>query len=79
MSACPLPQFDNRYLAELPSLYARPGLSPLRGGRLLYWSQPLADELALPDCLFEGARADRLFNGIELLPGMTPIARNNFV
>jgi len=75
MSACPLPQFDHRYQAELPSLYARPGLSPLRGGRLLYWSRPLADELALPACLFEGPEADRLFNGIELLPGMKPIAQ----
>ena len=62
MSACPLPQFDHRYQAELPSLYARPGLSPLRGGRLLYWSRPLADEFRITSynvCYTKLLRASR--------------------
>ncbi len=75
MSACPLPHFEHRFLTELPGLCSRPGLTPLRGGRLLYWSRPLATELGLAESLFAGSGADRLFNGIALLPGMAPIAQ----
>lgn len=68
------PIFENSYLRQLPGFYTELQPKPLRGARLLYHNQPLADELELDPALFDGSH-DSLWSGAQLLPGMQPLAQ----
>jgi uncharacterized protein YdiU (UPF0061 family) len=52
MSQKVMPQFEHRYLDELPGFYTELQPTPLAGARLLYHSAPLAEELGLDSSLF---------------------------
>lgn len=66
--------FDNSWQRELPAYYQLQSPSPLKGGRLFYLNQPLANQLQLPADLFSGA-GEGVCYGASLLPGMQPLAQ----
>jgi len=68
------PLFNNSYFQQLPGFYTALSPTPLRGARLLYHSDDLAHELALPTELFGAAHTD-IWCGERLLPGMQPLAQ----
>ena len=80
--------FDNSLVRTLPAdpvltnvprqvrnaAYTRVDPTPVRGPKLLGWSQPVADLLGLaPPASMTGLEA-RVFTGSEVLPGMQPYA-----
>lgn len=63
-------RFTADYYQQLPGFYTALTPTPLRGARLLYHSQPLADELGiLPE------QHSKVWCGEALLPGMQPLAQ----
>ncbi|MFP1736378.1 protein adenylyltransferase SelO [Lonsdalea quercina] len=68
------PKFNNRYYQQLPGFYAPLKPSPLQGGRLLYHSEALADELGLSADWFTPENSP-IWCGEKSLPGMEPIAQ----
>ncbi len=69
-----MPQFENAYYRQLPGFYTALKPTPLKGARLLYYSQPLARELGLDDSWFAPEKTP-IWAGEELLPGMQPLAQ----
>ncbi len=67
-------QFINSYHDELAGFYTELKPTPLKDARLLYYSQPLADDLGLSPDFFTGESA-AVLRGEALLPGMNPIAQ----
>ncbi len=74
MSQKVMPQFEHRYLDELPGFYTELQPTPLAGARLLYHSEPLAEELGLDSSLFT-AENSGYWSGQALFPGMKPLAQ----
>lgn len=66
--------FLNSWHDELPGFYSKLKPTPLKNARLLYHSQPLADELGLEASLFDAKHAG-IWSGETLLPGMQPLAQ----
>lgn len=66
--------FLNTWHDELPGFYSELNPTPLKNARLLYHSQPLADELGLERSLFD-AQHQGIWSGETLLPGMQPLAQ----
>jgi hypothetical protein len=66
--------FLNTWHDELPGFYNELNPTPLKNARLLYHSQPLADELGLERSLFD-AQHQGVWSGETLLPGMQPLAQ----
>ncbi|MEA9391088.1 YdiU family protein [Acerihabitans sp. TG2] len=66
------PIFNNSFFQQLPGFYTALAPTPLRGATLLYHSEDLARELALPEELFTSAG---IWSGEQLLPGMQPLAQ----
>ncbi|KFK94756.1 MULTISPECIES: YdiU family protein [unclassified Serratia (in: enterobacteria)] len=69
-----MPQFDNTYYQQLAGFYTELQPTPLKGARLLYHSQPLAQELGLDDNWFTAEKTP-VWAGEALLPGMQPLAQ----
>ncbi len=67
-------QFTNTWFNELPGFYTALNPTPLKNPRLLYYSQPLAQELGLDASWFSDERVG-LWSGAALLPGMQPLAQ----
>ncbi|KFC87002.1 selenoprotein O family protein [Hafnia alvei ATCC 13337] len=67
-------QFINSYHDELAGFYTELKPTPLKDARLLYYSQPLADDLGLSPDFFTGESA-AVLRGEALLPGMNPLAQ----
>lgn len=67
-------QFNNTWFNELPGFYTALNPTPLKNPRLLYYSQPLAQELGLDASWFTDDRV-ALWSGAALLPGMQPLAQ----
>ncbi|WP_278811101.1 protein adenylyltransferase SelO, partial [Obesumbacterium proteus] len=67
-------QFINSYHDELAGFYTELKPTPLKDARLLYYSQPLADDLGLSPDFFTGESA-AVLRGEVLLPGMNPLAQ----
>ena len=66
--------FQNSWHDELPDFYTPLSPTPLKHPRLLYHSAQLAQDLGLPDALFN-ASSSALWSGETLLPGMQPLAQ----
>ncbi|GKX62353.1 UPF0061 protein [Pragia fontium] len=69
-----MPTFSHDYYDELPGFYTELNPTPLTQSRLLYHSQPLAQELGLDNALFVGDN-QKIWSGERLLPGMKPLAQ----
>lgn len=69
-----MPQFENAYYQQLPGFYTALQPTPLKAARLLYYSQPLADELGLDASWFTPEKTP-IWAGETLLPGMQPLAQ----
>lgn len=69
-----MPQFDNAYYQQLPGFYTALQPTPLKATRLLYYSQPLAQELGLDESWFTPDKTP-IWAGETLLPGMQPLAQ----
>ncbi|MDV5140076.1 protein adenylyltransferase SelO [Chimaeribacter arupi] len=69
-----MPQFDNTYFTQLPGFYTALTPTPLKGARLLYHSEPLAQDLGLEASWFS-AEHTPVWAGERLLPGMQPLAQ----
>lgn len=69
-----MPQFEHHYFDQLPGFYSALQPSPLKGARLLYHSESLAQELGLDSELFN-AEHHTLWSGEQMLPGMKPLAQ----
>ena len=67
--------FDNTYARDLPGFYVecKPATAP--APRLLYFNDPLAEELGLDATALRGAEAAALFAGNLLPDGAEPIAQ----
>ena len=69
-----MPQFEHRYLDQLPGFYTELEPTPLKGARLLYHSAPLAAELGLDSALFS-AENSAYWSGERRFAGMRPLAQ----
>lgn len=69
-----MPQFENAYYQQLPGFYTTLQPTPLKAARLLYYSQPLAQELGLDASWFTPEKTP-IWAGETLLPGMQPLAQ----
>lgn len=69
-----MPQFENAYYQQLPGFYTALQPTPLKAARLLYYSQPLAQELGLDASWFTPEKTP-IWAGETLLPGMQPLAQ----
>ncbi|HHQ6600767.1 TPA: protein adenylyltransferase SelO [Serratia fonticola] len=69
-----MPQFENAYYQQLPGFYTALPPTPLKAARLLYYSQPLAQELGLDASWFTPEKTP-IWAGETLLPGMQPLAQ----
>ncbi|PLR41570.1 YdiU family protein [Chimaeribacter californicus] len=69
-----MPQFDNTYFTQLPGFYTALTPTPLKGARLLYHSEPLAQDLGLEASWFSTENTP-VWAGERLLPGMQPLAQ----
>lgn len=68
------PQFNNSYAHQLQGFYTPLTPTPLKGARLLYHSEPLAQELGLDASWFSGPKA-AIWSGDAVLTGMEPLAQ----
>lgn len=68
------PQFDNSYGQQLSGFYTHLQPTPLKGARLFYHSEPLAQELGLDASWFSTPKS-AVWAGERLLPGMEPLAQ----
>ncbi|NIG73915.1 YdiU family protein [Klebsiella sp. Ap-873] len=66
--------FLNTWHDELPGFYSELTPTPLKNARLLYHSQPLADDLGI-NASFFAAPQQGIWSGETLLPGMQPLAQ----
>ncbi|SMG58437.1 protein adenylyltransferase SelO [Cedecea sp. NFIX57] len=66
--------FLNTWHDELPGFYSELTPTPLKNARLLYHSQPLADDLGI-NASFFAASQQGIWSGETLLPGMQPLAQ----
>lgn len=69
-----MPHFDNTYFSRLPGFYTALTPTPLKNARLLYHSEPLAQELGL-DASWFSPENNPVWAGERLLPGMQPLAQ----
>lgn len=69
-----MPQFENSYYHQLPGFYSELNPTPLKAARLLYYSQPLAEELGVDESEFTPEKTP-IWAGETLLPGMQPLAQ----
>jgi uncharacterized protein YdiU (UPF0061 family) len=69
-----MPQFDNTYFTQLPGFYTALTPTPLKNARLLYHSEPLAQDLGLEASWFSTENTP-VWAGERLLPGMQPLAQ----
>ncbi|WP_145482665.1 protein adenylyltransferase SelO [Yersinia rohdei] len=67
-------QFNNSYEQQLSGFYTPLQPTPLQGARLLYHSEPLAQELEL-DASWFSAPKSAVWAGERVLPGMKPLAQ----
>ncbi|WP_145492180.1 protein adenylyltransferase SelO [Yersinia rohdei] len=67
-------QFNNSYEQQLSGFYTPLQPTPLQGARLLYHSEPLAQELEL-DVSWFSAPKSAVWAGERVLPGMKPLAQ----
>src|SRR5476651_2805937 len=69
-----MPQFEHHYADQLGGFYTSLKPTPLKGAKLLYHSEPLAQELGLDASLFDGAHRE-YWCGEAFFPGMKPLAQ----
>ncbi|PIJ51841.1 hypothetical protein BL250_06240 [Erwinia sp. OLTSP20] len=67
-------KFNNSWFSELKGTYTTVSPQPLQQARLLYHSQPLADELGLESHWFSPGHS-QLWGGERLAAGMQPLAQ----
>ncbi|CNH47014.1 selenoprotein O [Yersinia aldovae] len=67
-------KFKNSYEQQLSGFYTHLQPTPLKGARLLYHSEALANELELNASWFSAPKST-VWAGESLLPGMTPLAQ----
>ncbi|CNE09067.1 selenoprotein O [Yersinia rohdei] len=67
-------QFNNSYEQQLSGFYTPLQPTPLQGARLLYHSEPLAQELEL-DASWFSAPKSAVWAGERVLPGMKPLVQ----
>ena len=69
-----MPQFEHHYADQLAGFYTELQPTPLQGAKLLYHSEPLAQELGLDESLFS-AEHRPFWTGEAFFPGMKPLAQ----
>lgn len=69
-----MPQFEHHYADQLGGFYTTLKPTPLKGAKLLYHSEPLAQELGLDASLFDAAHRE-YWCGEAFFPGMEPLAQ----
>lgn len=69
-----MPLFEHHYADQLAGFYTALQPTPLKGARLLYHSEPLAQELGLDETLFDDAHRE-FWCGEKCFPGMLPLAQ----
>lgn len=67
--------FTTHWRDELPDFYTALSPTPLENARLIWRNAPLAQELGVPEALFQPDKGAGVWGGETLLPGMSPLAQ----
>lgn len=67
--------FTTRWRDELPATYTALLPTPLKNARLIWHNDALAEQLAIPESLFDIPTGAGVWGGESLLPGMSPVAQ----
>ncbi|MDM3404482.1 protein adenylyltransferase SelO [Citrobacter sp. Cb019] len=67
--------FTTRWRDELPATYTALSPTPLKNARLIWHNDALAEQLAIPETLFDIPTGAGVWGGESLLPGMSPLAQ----
>lgn len=67
--------FTTHWRDELPDFYTALTPTPLENARLVWHNAPLAQELDIPESLFNLDKGAGVWGGEALLPGMSPLAQ----
>lgn len=67
--------FTTHWRDELPDFYTALAPTPLENARLVWHNAPLAQELGIPESLFNPDKGAGVWGGEALLPGMSPLAQ----
>ena len=67
--------FTTHWRDELPDFYTALAPTPLENARLVWHNAPLAQELGIPESLFNLDKGAGVWGGEALLPGMSPLAQ----
>ncbi len=67
--------FTTHWRDELPDFYTALAPTPLKNARLVWHNAPLAQNLGIPEALFDPAQGAGVWGGETLLPGMSPLAQ----
>ena len=67
--------FTTHWRDELPDFYTALSPTPLENARLVWHNAPLAQELGIPESLFNLDKGAGVWGGEALLPGMSPLAQ----
>lgn len=67
--------FTTRWRDELPATYTALSPTPLKNARLIWHNAALAEQLAIPETLFDIPTGAGVWGGESLLPGMSPLAQ----
>ncbi|MDM2745084.1 protein adenylyltransferase SelO [Citrobacter sp. Cu231] len=67
--------FTTRWRDELPATYTALLPTPLKNARLIWHNDALAEQLAIPESLFDIPTGAGIWGGESLLPGMSPVAQ----
>ncbi|CBG88113.1 protein adenylyltransferase SelO [Citrobacter rodentium] len=67
--------FTARWRDELPATYTALSPTPLKNARLIWHNSALAQQLNIPQTLFDADGPAGVWGGESLLPGMSPLAQ----
>ena len=67
--------FTTRWRDELPATYTALSPTPLKNARLIWHNDALAEQLAIPETLFDIPTGAGVWGGESFLPGMSPLAQ----
>ncbi|MFS6812953.1 protein adenylyltransferase SelO [Citrobacter meridianamericanus] len=67
--------FTTRWRDELPATYTALLPTPLKNAHLIWHNDALAEQLAIPESLFDIPTGAGVWGGESLLPGMSPVAQ----
>lgn len=67
--------FTTRWRDELPATYTALLPTPLKNARLIWHNDALAEQLAIPESLFDIPTGAGVWGGESLLPRMSPVAQ----